>query len=215
MWFRSLVVGLVAVVTIISSSAQTKADVLYSNGTSAYGSGYYIDGSLSSGSNEAVAFLVTAPVSLTDMQLVLFTQPGKPMPSTISWCVGKQPFTSSVASGTATGATLDVSFLGDRWGWSLYNATISFAPNVSVPSALNPYYLSLFGAAAGTGWENSLDGVKWSCVGNSTSYATNGYPPYYIIDGNPTPEPTTLALLVSALLGYAGVVYLRRRRAKT
>ncbi len=217
MRFRSLLAGFFAIVAIVISPANAKADVLYSNGTSASNQlGYGIDGNLISGSSEAVAFLATTPVTLTDMQLVLFTQYGNPTPSTISWYVGNQPFTNSVASGTATGPTLDVSFLryfASGPGWNLYNATISFSPNVIVPSSLNPYYLSLYGATGGTGWDDSTDGQQSSDVGNANIYSTNGYPPYYIIDGSATPEPSTLTLLGSALFGL-GLVYLRRRSAK-
>jgi hypothetical protein len=206
-----------AVMAIVISAANAKADVLYSNGTSASDQlGYYIDGNLISGQSEAVAFLVTAPISLTDMQLVLFTPYNTATPSTISWDVGNQPFTGGVASGTASGATLNVSFLrnvdGDT-GWHLYNATISFSPNVSVPSSPDPYYLTLFDATAGTGWQASTDGHQDSVEGNVNNYYTNGYPPYYVIEGNVTPEPSTFVALCSALPLLVGAFYLRRRRA--
>jgi hypothetical protein len=70
-----------------------------------------------------------------------------------------------------------------------------------------------------SGWNSPLGSIDGGCGGDPYLYpmvpGNIAYNSPWIIadDGQPTPEPATIALLGSALLGL-GVVYLRRRRAK-
>ena len=129
--------------------------------------------------------------------------------TTVDVSLGSAPFGTDIFSGTLTGA--NNTFLGtNEFGYALYEASYSFA-NIEVPGGTS--YLTLSNACATSGCDTNP--IYWDeNSGPSTAYQnTLGSIPSeaftLIGTSGATPEPSSLILFGSGVLGLAGV--LRRR----
>ena len=129
--------------------------------------------------------------------------------TTVDMSMGTTPFGTDIFFGTLTGATN--TFLGtNQYGYGLYEASYSFA-NIEVPGGTS--YLTLSNACTTSGCDTNP--ISWDeNSGPSTAYdSTLGSIPSesftLIGTSGATPEPSSLILFGSGVLGLAGV--LRRR----
>lgn len=129
--------------------------------------------------------------------------------TTVDMSFGSTPFGSDIFSGTLTGVTN--TFLGtNQYGYDLYQA--SYSTNVVVPHG-GLGYLTLSNACTTSGCDTNP--IAWDeNSGPSTAYdSTLGTIPSeaftLIGTSDSTPEPSSLVLFGSGILGLAGV--LRRR----
>ncbi len=146
-------------------------------------------------------------------------------PTTVQWALGTSSFGGSLSGPTAVTST----FLGTNgFGYGIYNTQVSIS---GAMTAGNTYYLTLSGAndAGGSqfdGWDDNestlascyfengsgsggcptTESESFTITGSTTTTSTTS------TTGGTTPEPSSIMLLGSGVLGLAGV--LRRKLSR-
>ena len=160
----------------------------------------------------------TAGSSFSGFQFGVWEFPGTPVTS-VQWSVtsGENSGTT-FGSGTASGANLTDTFISsNQYGYNIDK--ISVTASVSGLTAGTTYWLTLQNAVSGLGdpvyWdENSGAGCKSNGCPSSASESSVGTIPSeaFTINGGSTgttPEPSSIMLFGSGILGLAGVLHHR------
>ncbi len=215
---RRWIVASAAVLLVTVTSTRATADLVYDNGlpNEVMGGANYV-GITNTGA-VSDSFNLSTASTLTGGQIALWVDTDwAPPPTNVDWYIGSSDFQSTY-SGTATLISEPYNNINNG-GYCLYES--AFSLSTSSPLGPGTYWLTLtnlsyvsdpcnwaFWAASAAPPVDSQVAVNW--------YWTPGSPPVesFQLYGTPTPEPTSLTLLVSALLGLAGAFYLRRRGAK-
>ncbi len=191
------------------------AETIYDNGPpdTSYGPVVF---SLTGTSAVSDSFTLSSTTTLTGGQIALWVNSLYSPDSSVDWSIGVSPLSSS-SSGTAVliCSPADVTFNS----YTLYNASFS----LSTPSPLAPgaYWLTLTNhlslssntPSSDAFWAASADPPDGSEAVTSWYWSPGSPPPEsFQLFGTVVPEPGTVTLLGSALLGLA--TFYRRRRAK-
>lgn len=188
------------------------ADTLYDNGP--------VNGNLNAwpinfGFATANSFTLASGLNytITGLQFGVWALPGD-TPLTVDWEIGTSPFLHNVASGMAD--LSNVFLFTNSFGYDVYEST---ATGLDVSLTAGTYFLAFQNATSSNGdplfWDEN-DGVGCTSPGcPSTSYEQGiGQIPgseSFTINGSsrPTPEPGSMGLLGSGIIGVAGM--LRRK----
>ncbi len=163
------------------------------------------------------SFTISTPSTIQGFNIAVWLYPGDTL-SSVDWAFGTCAFCSELGSGTASGANLSSTFLfNNQYGFNVYEASITGLDVHVIGGPPQSYWLTLQNATVPSGdpvyWdENSgpslaqteciKDGV--GCI-PSESFNIVGTP-----DSGTTPEPSTIILVVSGMIGMGGV--LRRKK---
>ncbi|MGB7556743.1 MAG: PEP-CTERM sorting domain-containing protein [Candidatus Korobacteraceae bacterium] len=162
-------------------------------------------------------FVDTTSGSATTLNFGEWTLGGAP--TTVQWAIGTSSFGGTLSGPTAVTST----FLGtNAFGYGIYNTQVAISGSLT---AGNTYYLTLSGAndAGGSqfdGWDDNESPVA-SCYfenpNGSGGCPTTESEAFTIsggttTTGGTTPEPSSIMLLGSGILGLAGV--LRRKLSR-
>jgi len=170
------------------------------------------------------SFTVPYNSTMTEAALLSWNFPGTILNS-VDYAVGTSPFASNVGSGVSSGMSL-LNFGYNQYGYDLQGDYFNTSPTAL--QAGKTYWFTLYNASATNGYpiywdQNSGPSSAYeSAVGNLQPVCGITFPgplggtcsETFIIGGNgrTTPEPGSLMLLGSGLLGLGGVI--RRRLAK-
>lgn len=163
------------------------------------------------------SFTISSPSTIQGFNFALWLEPGDTI-SSVDWAIGTSAFGTDLGSGTASGANLSSSFLfTNQYGYNIYEASVTGLNVHVIGGPPQSYWLTLQNATVPSGdpvyWDENggpslaqtdciKDGV--GCI-PSESFNIVGTP-----DTGTTPEPSTLILFVSGMIGMGGV--LRRKR---
>ena len=164
--------------------------------------------------------LIAASNTVTSFSFGVWVPSGDIL-SSVDWSMTSQGIT--VASGTASGSSLTNSFQSSFGGYDVYKAT---ALGFNIPLGAGVYYLNLSNALTPSGdvayWDRNdgvacggSDGAGLNCPSIAYQSSVGTIPSEsFTIEGNgsgggTTPEPSSLAMFGSGVLGLGGL--LRRR----
>jgi hypothetical protein len=162
------------------------------------------------------SFTISTPSTIQGFNIAVWLYPGDTL-SSVDWAFGICPFCSELGSGTASGANLSSSFLfTNQYGFNIWDVSVAGLDVHVSGGAPQSYWLTLQNATVPSGdpvyWdENGGLSTAWTqCIKNdlgcipSESFNIVGTP-----DTGTTPEPSTLLLVVSGMIGVGGA--LRRK----
>ncbi len=217
---RIATLSLLTILCLALAVVPATAGILYDNGPI---KGNVNSWDITQGSGNAVSdsfFLTGAMSDLESVHFGVWTQV-EARPSTVDWEIGSTPFAADKGFGTAT---LSWNYLGynerccDITEASFTLPSINLGPGQYWLTLSNAVACGPFGCSGAVGWDEN-NGVGCGGTGSgancpSTAYFDNttlGSIPSesLTIDGTATPEPSSLMLFGSGVLGLAGV--LRRR----
>jgi PEP-CTERM motif len=188
-------------VLAVALAAPAMATTIYSNGP--------INGTINAWGfwppvTEANSFVVSTASTVTAFDLGIWDTAA---PTTVDWAIsaGNPSFLGGtpVANGSGTFAN---TYLGSNgYGYDVYSSTIT---GLSVPLTAGTYYLELSNGQGGAPFWDENDGAStayyyYNGLGQPTGSEA------FTVYGGATPEPGSLILLGSGVLGLAGM--LRRK----
>jgi PEP-CTERM motif len=203
-----------SLLTALALTVPACADVvLYSNGpVNGTLNADLIDGTGSSGQTLSDGFVASNSGNVTTLEFVEWVDP--PLtPTSISWALGTSAFGSDISSGSTT--QVEYTFLfANEFDTSVYDVTVTGLSGSL--TAGQTYYLTLNGAndsgsTGNVGWDaNDGPATCYFYTYGFPSHSCGGSNTFSLIDStSATPEPSSLMLLGSAVLGAASV--LRRK----
>jgi len=207
---RIALLSLLTIACLVLAVAPAMADTLYSNG--AY-NGTVDSWTINFGFSVSDSFTVPANSSIEDLHIVYWDSSSSDLLTTVDMALGSASFGGTPQ--TLTGVT-NTFLTHNQYGYNVYQADYSFA---NIPWA-GPGYVTLSNACSTSGCSVS-NPIYWDENGGpSTAYEnTLGSIPSEAftltgITGTPpppptTPEPSSIMLFGSGILGLAGV--LRRK----
>jgi len=185
---------------------------------------YFID----NGNSVSNSFFPTTSFLMTGFVFAEWVPAGA-TPLTVDWAVGTSPFSSDIASGTSTiapgppfclsGAPVGSGFCGNNKGYDVDTSTVTLGSGLFVIAG-NNYYLTLTNATDNSGSSSLFDGwdinnglsLAFDQCGNPhgglCQAALQGEIPseaFTILGGGTTPEPGSIMLFGSGILGLAGL----------
>ncbi len=215
---RLRILALSVTILCLALSVPVFADtIIYDDGpTNGTIEGFFIDGPNPGPFSQSISdgFIATASGNVTHMDIGIWVPVGE-TPTTVSWWLGTSAFAGDISSGTDSSLTYD--FLNNAGAWDVYEVHVD---NMSgFLTAGNSYFLTL-----GNGNDNLGDQfVAWDMNnGPATCYfAVGGVEQggcgapgeaFTLYSGSAppsTPEPGSILLFGTGVLGLAGV--LRRK----
>jgi hypothetical protein len=206
---RIALLSLLTIACLILAVAPAMADTLYSNGPY---NGTTDAWTINFGFSVSDSATVPSGSTITGMSFVYWDASASDLLTTVDMSMGSTSFGNDIFSGTLTGVTN--TFLGtNQYGYNLYQEKASGI--IVVRSDPNLFYMTLSNACTDSGCSVS-NPIYWDeNSGPSTAYEnTLGSIPSeaFTLTGTPpgtTPEPSSIMLLGSGILGLAGV--LRRK----
>ena len=217
---KTHVAALLLLASCLAFAGQAHADTLYKNGP-VNGicdiEGCTVDAwTINFGFSVTNSFTITSPSTIQGFNFAVWLYPGDTLTS-VDWAVGTCTFCSDIGNGTASGASLSSSFMfTNTYGYDIWDVSatgLNLHVSGGPPQA---YWLTLQNAAVPSGdpvyWdENGGPSTAWTeCIHDgqgcipSESFNIVGTP-----DTGTTPEPSSIILFGSGILGLAGI--LRRR----
>jgi hypothetical protein len=216
------IAGLLLLASFWAFVGQAHADTLYANGPTngicdieACDQNAY---TINFGYSVSDSFTINSPSAIQGFNLAVWLTPGDTM-SSIDWAIGTCTFCSDIGSGTASGASLNSSFLFTNFfGYDIWDVTVS-GLNVHVNGGPpQSYWLTLQNAVVPSGdpvywdqndgpsaaWTQCVLDVQGGCIPSESFniVGTSG--------AGTAPEPSSIILLASGIVGLTGV--LRRTR---
>jgi hypothetical protein len=198
----------IGVLVVAAVAVPAKADTIYDNGpldgnTQAYGINFGL--SVSDSFYQNYDF-----TTLTGAMFGLWVSSGD-KPLTVDWSLGTSFFGSDVASGTSS-LTRKFDF-SNSFGYDVYTSSFRFGiPDFHVPPGM--YYLTLQNATSVDGtavlWDQN-NGPSQAMDSSLGSVPSETFQIIGNIGGDQVPEPASLLLLGTGLLGLAGGI---RKRMK-
>jgi hypothetical protein len=205
-----------SLLTAFAVSAPAFADTLYSDGpVDGNTNGFFIDGPVSGPYMQTISDGFIASLSGT-VGVLDFAEwvPTGSTPTSVSWMLGTSAFGSDISSGSV-GTVTSTFLFSNTFGYDIYSDEVTGLSGSLV--AGQTYYLTLGGANDSFGsqydaWDVdegpatctfAVDGAPVGDCGDggeTFSLSTSSTPP------PSTPEPGSLLLLGSGILGMAGVV---------
>jgi PEP-CTERM motif len=155
-------------------------------------------------------FTLGTAATIQDLHFAFWLFPGDTL-SSVDWSIGNNAFGNDIASGTASGSSLSQQFISsNQYG---YNIQAVWITGLNV--AVNPgsYWVTLANAAVPNGDPVYWDENNGPSAAQENSIGTIPSESFYVTgvtgSGSMVPEPSSILLFGSGILGLAGV--LRRK----
>ena len=197
----------------LALAAPAFAGVIYSDGaTNGTTNALFIDGPNPGPFNQSISdgFVATASGTAYSLDFGVWVTPGT-TPTTVSWWLGTTAFGSDISSGSI--AQVGYTFLFNNGGWDVYDAHVAGLSGSL--SAGGSYWLTLGNANDSAG--DQFDAWDINNGPANCQFAVGGVPQggcgyggeAFTINSSPTPEPGSMMMFGTGILGLAGV--LRRK----
>ncbi|HVU47502.1 MAG TPA: PEP-CTERM sorting domain-containing protein [Terracidiphilus sp.] len=201
-------------------SAPAFAGVIFDDGpTDGFDNGFFIDGPNPGPWNQSISngFVATGGGEAYALDFGVWVPSGSTL-TTITWWLGTSAFAGDLGTGTVTNFTSDFMF-SNSFGYDIYEIHIT-GMNGGTLSAGNMYWLTLGNANDSfgeqfDGWDVTNGGLGGPAICNFMQGGVNwgdcgaGGEAFTLYSKGQVPEPGSLLLLGSGLLGLAGL--LRRK----
>ena len=201
-------------------SSQVFAGVIFNDGaTDGFDNAFFIDGPNPGPFSQSISngFVATGSGNAAALDFGIWVPSGT-TPTTVTWWLGTSAFAGDIGSGTQ--ATTNITFLNSNgFGYDVYEVHLTGLSGSL--SAGNMYWLTLGNANDSLGtqfdaWDLPNGGAGGPAICNFAVGGVNfgdcgaGGEAFTLFSGTTTPEPSSMILFASGLLGLAGMM--RRKR---